>query len=276
MVGFSNTSHRSLLDQRIDSITGRCHYVLRNSGVTQAEILKHVRAMARWFQMEGNSVEAFSANRDFSAPYTRPISASMWDERFNLARSIVNQPVTKEHLKHIGTKKELPNHRLYGYIAALSLLQIMRDLMRLNIVDLKAYSGFGGPYEEGGEDYTAFELEEEYNIMIENLLGKAEEFIFKSDVLSEHAGLGQKSARPRDERWESLVEIEIKKLGSRLNNFRFKSGYKAGRINVSSLSDYLHTMVRTDDGCPSFFPGSPRTVARELPNILTRLQIPDI
>jgi hypothetical protein len=174
----------------------------------------------------------------------------------------------------IGSQKQLPDHRFYGYVAALALLEIMHGLMGTRPEELDSFGNFGGPHEEGGPDWTVLELDDERNNMIENMLGKAEEFVFKADVLTEQAELGKISSRPTEKSWEPRVEKEIKRMGVQIENFRFQTGEKKGAFNITRLADYLHIHILTDN-CPRLFPKNPKTIRQRLPEILARLNIQD-
>lgn len=277
MQTFRHPPYKPLWDKRVEAISGRCFFVLEQQGFSLKECQRFVSAMARWFRQTKPTMGDVKDSQDYSSPYTRPVSKTMWDERFDLTTSIANQPVTKQFLKLIGSRRELPDHRFYGYVAALALLQIMRGLLATKPDDLDAFVNFGGPYEEGEPDYTALEIEEEQNTMLENILGKAEEFVVKTDVLTGQAELGFISRRPPDKSWEPRIEEEIKRMGSGINAFRFRSGKKVGMVNVTQLADHLHTKIRSDmdNQCPRNFPKNAKTLARRFPEILTRLEIRD-
>jgi hypothetical protein len=247
--------------------------------------------MAKWFWSQKLTPKVFNATPDFAAPYTRPVSNTIWDERFNLTTSIANQPVTKQFLEFIGSKQQFPDHRFYGYVAALALLKIMEGLMSTKPEDLKAFENFGGLHEEGGTDWSALELEGETSTMIENMLGKAEEFVFKSDAFTEQAKLGEIGKRQPEKSWEPVVEQEIRRMvkNKSIDAYRKKSRKNIGGINIAGFSDYLHTRIRSYDlkpllesecqkdmpYCPRLFPKSSKTLARRLPGILARLKIQD-
>jgi hypothetical protein len=233
--------------------------------------------MAKWFWSQKLAQKVFNATPDFAAPYTRPVSNTIWDERFNLTTSIVNQPVTKQFLEFIGSKQQLPDHRYYGYVAALALLDIMDGLTGTKPEDLEAFKNFGGPYEEGGPDWTTSDIEEERANMIENILGKAEEFVFKADAFEEAASSGSESKRLPKKTWEARIEVEIKQMGAKINKYKFQTGKKKGQINSTALAGHLHSMVRSDEENkqPESFPTNPKTLARRLPEILARKSIRD-
>jgi len=289
MLKLPSSHQQPLFNQRHKQITNRCHYVLKRCGISKGHIRKSIRAMAQWFWLEKINPEAIKNSPDLSSPYVRPVSKTIWDERFDITTSIVNQPVTKQFLKFIGSKQELSDHRFYGYVAALALLHLMDGMMGVKPEDLDALENFGGPHEEGGADYTAFLIEDERNTMIENMLGKAEEFVFKSDAFTEQAEFGQKGKRQTEISWEPIVEQEIKLMvkNKEINTYRNKSGNNIGKIKITRLSDYLHTRIRSYNlkpllkseiqkdkpYCPRLFPSNPKTVARRLPEILARLKI---
>jgi hypothetical protein len=289
------TSHHplpeSLWKQRVELISGRCYFVLEKQDISAKDIRSFVRAMAKWFWKQKAPEVKTDNNPEYSAPYTRPVSKTIFDERFDLSASIANQPVTKLFLETIGGQKQLPDHRFYGYVAALALIEIMTGLMGTRLEELDSFKGFGGSHEEGGPDWTTLELEDETNSMIENMIGKAEEFVFKADEFTGQAGFGQEGRRQPEISWEPMVEQEIQLMmkNNSINAYRNKSGKNIGKIKITGLSDYLHTRIRSygfkplldsevlkdKRYCPRQFPGNSKTIARRLPNILARLNIQD-
>jgi hypothetical protein len=273
---------KPLWNQRVELISGRCYFVLEKQGISRKNIRSFTRAMHKWFCSEKVAPKVSVGGSDYFSPYTRPVSMTIWDERFDLTKSIANQPVTKKFLKMIGSQEQLPDHRFYGYVAALALLEIMDGLMGTRPEELSAFENFGGPHEEGGPDWTAFELEEESNTMIENMLGKAEEFVFKSDALTEQAEFGQKGKRQTE-----IIKLMVN--NNSISNYRHKSGKNVGKINITGLSNYIHTRIGSygfkplnkseieeeERYCPRQFPTNSKTIARRLPKILARLNIPD-
>jgi hypothetical protein len=203
----------------------------------------------------------------------RPVSKTIWDERFDLTTAIANQPVTKQFLKMIGSQEQLPDHRFYGYVAALALLEIMDGLMGTRPEELSAFENFGGPHEEGGPDWTAIELDEESNTMIENILGKAEEFVFKADVFEEAARKGAEGAHPKDDRWEPPVSEYLGKHQDIVERFRKPSG----KINRNGLARHLvNELVAKqgdkdkEEGGRYFKLPSERTIADRLKELLPK------
>ncbi len=267
MEEFQHPPHRSLLDQRVELISSRCYFVLERQDISPKKIRSFVRTMAKWFWSEKVAPKVSDSTQGFSAPYTRPATKTIWDERFDLATSIANQPVTKEFLELIGNKKELSNHRFYGYVAALALLEIMQGLMGTKPQDFNSFKNFGGPHEEGGVDSTILELEEESNTMIENLLGKAEEFVFKSDAFEEAAKRGSKGAPPIDHRWEQPVLEYLLKHKDKVEEFRKPSG----KINRNGLAKHLVEELQAKHGFK--LPKSDRTIADRLKTILLDARI---
>jgi hypothetical protein len=258
----------SLWNQRADSISGRCHFVLERQGISQKDIRSFVQAMAKWFWSEKVTPSVSNGSVDFSLPYTRPVSRTIWDERFDLTTSIANQPVTKQFLKMIGSRKELPDHRFYGYVAALTLVEIMEGLMGTRLEELGTFENFGGPHEEGGPDWTAFELAEETNSMIESMLGKAEEFVFKADAFEEAARKGAEGSHPVDDRWEppvlaylarhrEIVEAEFRK--------------PSGKINRNGLARRIVSELQAKGEVK--LPKSDRTIANRLKLLLSKAGI---
>jgi len=262
---------KSLWSQRVESISGRCYFVLEKQDISREDIQPFVRAMAKWFWREKVAPKVFDGSSDFSSPYTRPVSTTIWDERFDLTTSIANQPVTKQFLKMIGSQKELPDHRFYGYVAALALLHLMQGLMGTRPEELDAFENFGGPHEEGGPDWTALELEEASSDMIENMLGKAEEFVFKADAFEEAARKGGEGAHPVNHRWEPPVLEYLRKHQGIVESFRKPSG----KINRNGLAKHLVTELeaKQEDGDKKgggryFELPSERTIADRLKKLL--------
>jgi hypothetical protein len=251
---------KSLWKQRVETISGRCYFVLEKQGFSRKDIRAFVRALAKWFWRE-KIIPASNDGPDFSSPYTRPASKTIWDECFELTTSVANQPVTKKFLKHIGSKQELPDHRFYGYVAALALLHLMHGMMGKRPEDLGAFVDFGGPYEEGGPDYTAFEIEDERDTMIENMLGKAEEFIFKADAFEEAARKGAEGAPPTDRRWEPPALDYLRMHQEIVEEFRKPSG----KINRNGLAKHLTSKLEAMNEIKL---PSERTVADRLKKLL--------
>ena len=110
--------------------------------------------------------------------------------------------------------------------------------------DLEAFEKFSGPHEEGGFDYTAIEIEDERNTMIENMLGKAEEFIFKADVFEDAANKGAEGSPPPDLRWEKPVLEYLRTNKNIVEEFRKPSG----KINRNGLAKHLETELVAKQG----------------------------
>jgi hypothetical protein len=251
-----------LLNQRCEQITERCNYVLEQHGISKNETRKFVRAMAKWFWSEKRTPKGSDDGPDFTPPYTRPVSNTIWDERFDLTTSIVSLPVTKEFLEFIGSKSELPKHWLYAYIAALALLDILDGLLGTRPEDLEAFEKFSGPHEEGSPDYTAIDTPDERNTMIENMLGKAEEFIFKADAFEEAANKGAEGSPPTDLRWETPVLEYLQTNKKTVEGFRKPSG----KINRNGLAKHLVQELQAKRGIK--LPKSDRTIVDRLKKLL--------
>lgn len=259
---FRHPPHRSLRDKRIELISGRCYFVLEKQNISRADVRSFVLAMVDWFWKQEVVPANPEGDPNFFPSYTRPISKTIWDERFDLSQSIANQPVTKEFLEFIGRKKQLPRHRFYGYVAALALIEIMQGLMGTNPEDLDAFKNFSGPYEEGGTDWTAIELDEETETMIENLLGKAEEFIFKADAFENAARKGSEGAPPKDYSWEPPIVEYLRKNPEVVEGFRKPSG----KINRNGLAKHLVSELQAKRGIK--LAGNDRTIVNRLIKLL--------
>lgn len=147
---------------------------------------------------------------------------------------------------------------------ALATLDLFEQLSRSNISDTAAYRALD----------NVFEREEEMYTFVESMLGKAEEAVYKADILSEQARHGERSKRPQEKSWEKRVKEELVNMGQRIDELRFKSGKKIGQINKTKLALRLLALINSVNR-PLHFPLSEKTIQRRLPKLLAELNIPD-
>jgi hypothetical protein len=222
--------YRTLWEIREARIAARCEYILDQYDISAEEVQRHLQTLASQLSQKNldagaEVVENGSWFIDPSFLYTRPMARTLWSECLDLRNSIVNEPVNRTLLEELARGIGIRRYWLVGYLAALTLLKLMDGLAKINPRELISAVDFGGPYEEGGPDWTAFELDGERNNMMENFLGKAEEFLFKADALAEASALGAQSAPPTDRRWEKLALEYLEKNKKKIElEYRKKSG----------------------------------------------------
>ena len=255
--------YQALWEQRFKLVSGRCYFVLRQHDKLKTDVRHHVRSLTRWFWSEKSLGTTGAVS---SSPYMRPVAATIWDERFDATGSVINQPITKLLFERIAREHELSRHWLSGYLAALALLDILHGLMGTRPQDLDALEGFGGPYEQGGPDWTAFELDDERHTMVENILGKAEECLFKADAFEEAARQGSIGSTPLDSRWEPPVLQYLETHIDEIERLRRPSG----KINLSKLARLLTSILEARHGIKL---PSERTIVNRLKNLLAEAGI---
>jgi len=251
----------SIWSDRIDRIRERAKAQLSSLELPE----KQQRLLTRRTLTLITDTKAKISDRARSADqYTRPMPRTLWSEKFDENKSAINLPITGQLLRVFAKKLGAPKPWSAGYLMALAMLDLFDQLSRADVTESKGYRGID----------SQTEYDEEMYAFTESMLGKAEEAIYKADVLSEHARYGKISQRAANKNWEPRVEVELKKMGRAIDKFRFQSGNKAGRIKKTPLSDRLCTIINSDEPPPKF-PTEPKTIERRLPEILARINIRD-
>ena len=183
---------------------------------------------------------------------------TLWSEKFDESKSAINLPISRELLQVFAKAVNVPKPWSAGYLMALAILDLFDQLSRADVTESEGYRGID----------SHAEYDEEMYAFTESMIGKAEEVVYKADVLFEQARLGSESQRPADTKWEPRVEEEIRRMGRRIDDYRFRSG----KTNYTALADHLHTLINSEIP-PSSFPKSVKTIQRRLPSILGRLGI---
>ena len=259
-MAYSINAH-SIWSDRIDRIRERAKAQLSSLGLPE----KQQRLLTHRTLILITDTKAKISDRARSADqYTRPMPRTLWSEKFDESKSAINLPITGQLLRVFAKKLGAPKPWSAGYLMALAMLDLFDQLSRADVTESKGYRGID----------SQTEYDEEMYAFTESMLGKAEEAIYKSDVLSEQARHGEISQRPADGSWEPRVEEELKKMGHRINEWRFQSGKKAGWINKTSLSRRLSSLINSD-ARPLLSPPSAKTIQRRLPIILDRQNIRD-
>ena len=253
--------NHSIWSDRIDRIRERAKAKLSSLGLPEKQQLLLTR---RTIILITDTKARISDRARSTRQYTRSMPRTLWSEKFDESKSAINLPVSHELLQVFARAINTSKPWNAGYLMALAILDLFDQLARADVTESVGYRGID----------NQVEYDEEMYAFTESMLGKAEEIIYKSDVLSEQAELGSISSRPTEKSWEPRVENEIKKMGSRIDGYRFKSGKNAGKIKVTPLADYLHTNIQVDN-CPRHFPKNPKTIMRRLHEILARLEIQD-
>jgi hypothetical protein len=155
-----------------------------------------------------------------------------------------------------------------GYVLALLLLEDFDQATD----DADAEYPFAEDDPEHGAD-GGLEWIEDNLATVEIVIGKAEEAVYKADVLAEDAAHGEKSKRPADTRWEARVVAELNAIGPDVANYRFKRGSKkAGELNTTALAKRLHARILGSDRPEPNLP-SEKTLRRRLRLILPAMGI---
>lgn len=252
-------SAHSIWSERIDRIRERSKNQLASIGLSD----KEQRRLTRLVLVLISDTNAKIGDSLRSADqYTRPMPQTLWSEKFDESRSSINLPITRQLLRLYAKALNISKPWSAGYLLALAVLDLFEQLSSADITNAARYRVLD----------NVFEHEEEMYAFVESMLGKAEEAIYKADILSEQARHGRQSQRPADESWEPRIEKELKAMGYSIKDFRFQSGKKVGRIRETALANRLFVLINSDKP-PLHFPESAVTIRRHLPNILARLNI---
>ena len=252
-------SAHSIWSERIDSIRERSISQLTNLGLSDKE---QRRLLRQTYALINDTDAKIGCELRTADQYTRPMPKTLWSEKFDQSRSPINIPITRQLLQVYAKALNIPKPWSAGYFLALAVLDLFEDLSGANVTNTTGYRALD----------SVFEHEEEMYTFVESMLGKAEEAIYKADIISEQARHGTQSQRPADISWEPRIEKELKAMRNRIEDLRFQSGKKAGRINMTALAERLFVLINSDKP-PPHFPESETTIRRHLPNILARLNI---
>jgi len=230
------------VDHRIHELETHCHDRLAEVRIEGKERKRLINTVRKIIVMgkKGKRSDNDLAHRMF----TRRMQPNAWSSQFDEQTTPVNQPLDKALFERVREIINIKHHWCAGYLIALALLDLFKVYRSMPVSDIPGMAAYAGTDAPGHEGENFMMQQEEHDILAANMIGKAEEAVFKADAYWEAAQRGGEGQTPPNTRWIPHAVDALRRYGPVFVN---QHRTAKGKIIKSSLCEALKTRYRAEE-----------------------------